>query len=54
MNIQTRGVLPTSSRETTPLDEAQNPPEFPKEISFFSGNPFVENTKGVIHLYKKK
>lgn len=48
-----RGLLPhSSSRETTPLDEGLTT-EFPKEISCFSGNPFVEVTNGIIHLYKK-
>lgn len=53
---ESRGVLPKSSREQTPMDEV--PPasvqEFPGEISFFSGNPFVEVTKGILHLYKRK
>lgn len=48
-----------SSRETTPRssDESQGPPaasNFPQEIGYFSGNPIVEVTKGIIHLYKKK
>lgn len=48
--------MPTSSssRETTPLEEGQCASEFPKEIGFFSGNPSVEVTNGIIHLYKKK
>jgi hypothetical protein len=25
-----------------------------KKVSFLSGNPFVEMTKGVLHLYKEK
>lgn len=47
--------MPTSSssRETTPL-EGQCASELPKEIGFFSGNPSVEVTNGIIHLYKKK
>lgn len=49
-----KGVLPKSSREQTPLDEVQTIPEIPGEINFFSGNPFVEVTKGILHLYKKK
>lgn len=49
-----------SSRETTPRssDESQAPgipaSNFPQEIGYFSGNPIVEVTKGIIHLYKKK
>lgn len=53
MNTNLREVLPTSSREATPLEEAQFASEFPKEIGFFSGNPSVEVTNGIIHLYKK-
>ncbi|XP_005188963.2 BRCA1-associated protein [Musca domestica] len=47
--------MPTSSssRETTPLEEGQCASELPKEIGFFSGNPSVEITNGIIHLYKK-
>lgn len=44
------GILPSSSRETTPLEDKTM--EFLDEISFFSGNPFIEVTKGIIHLYK--
>ncbi|KAH8340613.1 hypothetical protein KR059_002448, partial [Drosophila kikkawai] len=48
-----------SSRETTPRsgDESgglQTASNFPQEIGYFSGNPIVEVTKGLIHLYKKK
>jgi len=47
-----------SSRETTPRsgDDSQvgTASNFPKEIGYFSGNPIVEVTKGIIHLYKKK
>lgn len=49
-----KGVLPKSSREQTPLDEVQPLPEVPGEINFFSGNPFVEQTTGILHLFKKK
>lgn len=49
-----KGVLPKSSREQTPLDDIQPIPEVPGEISFFSGNPFVEKTTGILHLFKKK
>ncbi|XP_055610111.1 BRCA1-associated protein-like [Uranotaenia lowii] len=50
-----RGVLPKCSREQTPMDEVPPQPvqEFPGEINFFSGNPFVEVTKGILHLYKR-
>lgn len=47
-----------SSRETTPRgggEESQGTASnFPQEIGYFSGNPIVEVTKGIIHLYKKK
>lgn len=55
---ESRGVLPKISREQTPMDETPPLPplsvqEFPGEIPFFSGNPFVEVTKGILHLYKR-
>ena len=49
-----KGVLPKSSREQTPLDDIQPLPEVPGEINFFSGNPFVEKTTGILHLFKNK
>lgn len=50
------GVLPKSSREQTPMDEVQSFPGDQKttELKFFSGNPFVEQTTGILHLYKNK
>lgn len=51
------GILPPSSREVTPVQEVPPQPVCPadgEEINFVSGNPFVEVTKGVIHLFKKK
>ncbi|KAF7268061.1 BRCA1-associated protein [Rhynchophorus ferrugineus] len=49
------GLLPISSREQTPLTEktAIELAEDKGEIGFFSGNPFVEVTKGILHLYKE-
>ncbi|CAG9853598.1 unnamed protein product [Phyllotreta striolata] len=48
------GLLPKYSRETTPVSESQKEPsEKDSEIGFFSGNPFVEITKGILHLYKE-
>lgn len=45
------GILPSGSRETTPMtDDGKNI----DEKGFFYGNPFVEVTKGIIHIYKKK
>lgn len=61
------GLLPSSSRETTPsnnVDKLQKQttkqpahPQIQQQIDdkhFFSGNPFVEVTKGIIHMYKNK
>ncbi|XP_003436037.2 BRCA1-associated protein [Anopheles gambiae] len=50
-----RGILPKSSREQTPMDEVPPPAttEILGEINFFSGNPFVEVTKGILHLFKR-
>ena len=54
------GVLPKSSREVTPLTEASEVSSSSifegasSEVKFFSGNPFVEQTTGILHLYKKK
>lgn len=45
------GILPTSSRRSPPEDSV---PEDGETISFFCGNPLVEVTKGVLHLYKEK
>jgi hypothetical protein len=49
-------ILPdfNSSREQTSMDEASSLPDTPGEVKFFSGNPFVEQTAGILHLYKKK
>lgn len=54
VNEEKEGILPPASRETTPLDDQANLSEYFDEKGFFSGNPFVEITKGIIHLYKKK
>lgn len=51
------GLLPSSSRETTPLDgdeEKAADDDDDDNKAFFSGNPFVEVTHGIIHMYKKK
>nr|CAI5841998.1 unnamed protein product [Callosobruchus analis] len=48
------GLLPPSSREATPENEKEKDQSEEKvEIGFFSGNPFVEITKGILHLYKE-
>lgn len=47
-----KGILPSGSRETTPMND-----DIAKTIDekgFFYGNPFVEVTKGIMHIYKKK
>lgn len=59
---ENRGLLPSSSRETTPMcsDEqgggvvTSAAEHRMDDIAFFSGNPFVEVTKGIIHMYKNK
>lgn len=50
---ETEGLLPSGSRETTPLNEPTQPLQL-DDKGFFSGNPFVEVTKGIIHMYKNK
>ncbi|XP_059047278.1 BRCA1-associated protein [Achroia grisella] len=45
------GILPTSSRRSPP--EGSSISEEDDTISFFYGNPLVEVTKGVLHLYKE-
>ncbi|KAK9874281.1 hypothetical protein WA026_002633 [Henosepilachna vigintioctopunctata] len=45
------GLLPVVSREHLTSTSSDN--ENNEEIGFFSGNPFVETTKGVLHLYKE-
>uniref|UniRef100_A0A1E1WCY9 RING-type domain-containing protein n=2 Tax=Pectinophora gossypiella TaxID=13191 RepID=A0A1E1WCY9_PECGO len=44
------GILPTSSRRSPPEDSVS---EEEDTISFFCGNPLVEVTKGILHLYKE-
>ncbi|KAH9638770.1 hypothetical protein HF086_002010 [Spodoptera exigua] len=44
------GILPTSSRRSPPEHSMS---EDEDTISFFCGNPLVEVTKGVLHLYKE-
>lgn len=49
------GLLPKCSRENTPAsDKTKEYSEEKNEIGFFSGNPFVEITKGILHLYKEE
>lgn len=50
---ETKGILPSGSRETTPMNNDDNKIMI-DEKGFFYGNPFVEVTKGIIHIYKKK
>lgn len=56
-----RGILPVGSRESTPLDDDDEAVGAgaastcdTDNMTFFTGNPFVEMTKGIIHMYKKK
>lgn len=39
-----------STKDSTPLDGTNTAPD---TINFVSGNPFVEVTKGILHLYKE-
>lgn len=53
------GLLPISSRDTAPVTEKEmdnddDDDDGKTEIGFFSGNPFVEITKGILHLYKEE
>lgn len=50
------GLLPKCSRENTPASDKSKESSEEKngEIGFFSGNPFVEITKGILHLYKEE
>lgn len=47
-----KGILPSGSRETTPM--TKDTAKTIDEKGFFYGNPFVEVTKGIMHIYKKK
>lgn len=47
-----KGILPSGSRETTPMTD--DTAKAIDEKGFFYGNPFVEVTKGIMHIYKKK
>lgn len=47
------GLLPKYSRENTPNNDKEQSEE-KSEIGFLSGNPFVEVTKGILHLYKEE
>lgn len=49
-----KGILPSGSRETTPKTDTIQPTEYTDEKGFFSGNSYVEMTKGIIHFYKRK
>ncbi|XP_047033072.1 BRCA1-associated protein isoform X2 [Helicoverpa zea] len=44
------GILPTSTRRSPPENSIS---EEEDTISFFCGNPLVEVTKGILHLYKE-
>uniref|UniRef100_T1J2K9 BRCA1-associated protein n=1 Tax=Strigamia maritima TaxID=126957 RepID=T1J2K9_STRMM len=44
-----------SSKEASPVADVKNEKKqkFVNQVNFFSGNPFVEVTKGILHLYKE-
>lgn len=58
-NSSSRANSEETSKSNAPSSEsfegdgaaAQNPPD---QINFFSGNPFVEVTKGILHLFKEE
>lgn len=43
-----------SSISQNPTPEGAASCNVPDQISFFSGNPFVEVTKGILHLFKEE
>lgn len=45
---------PSSKRLKKKNKNKQNEAKPAKHINFISGNPFVEVTKGVLHVYKEK
>lgn len=53
-----KGILPFGSRETTLMNAAAatgaDDTKSIEEKGFIYGNPFVEVTKGIIHIYKKE
>lgn len=49
-----KDFLPSGSRETTPQNDAIDLTDYIDDKGFFWGNPHVEVTKGIIHIYKKK
>lgn len=52
-----KSLLPSfGSRETTPMATVATADDAKaiEEKGFIYGNPFVEVTKGIIHIYKKK
>lgn len=50
-----KSLLPSfGSRETTPATATADDVKAIEEKGFIYGNPFVEVTKGIIHIYKKK
>lgn len=43
----------TKSEACDPLSSETNKQKIPETLGFISGNPFVEITKGILHLYKE-
>ncbi|KAK4878245.1 hypothetical protein RN001_010751 [Aquatica leii] len=48
--LEDLGILPSESRK---VGQSQTEMDDVREIGFFSGNPFLEITKGILHLYKE-
>lgn len=43
----------TTSQQAPPPSSTSRPSVLPSQMSFSSGNPFVEVTRGILHLYKE-
>ena len=48
-----KGEASKKSKESTPASATSSSSDSPDHINFISGNPFVEVSKGVLHLYKE-
>lgn len=49
--LNTKGL---KKRNKNKRYQEENVPSGAEQINFISGNPFVEVTKGVLHVYKEK
>lgn len=51
---ENKGLLKSSTQNSADQDQENDSEEGNSSILFLSGNPFVEITRGVLHLYKEK